>query len=109
MPVAEVLFHRLKLRIVKRTKTGPSTDIEVLEKLAAEHAVPRLILELAACGEVPIHFLQSDDVGLERLERLRNPSEVRSTVDTHAKVNGVRDDAHDRHAYGLSGALVRDV
>ncbi len=42
----EVLFTRLELPVVKRTKTGPSTDASVLEELAAEgHAVPRLMLE----------------------------------------------------------------
>jgi len=43
--LGEVLFNRLNLRVVKRTKTGPSTDVEVLEKLANEHPVPKLILE----------------------------------------------------------------
>ena len=32
--LAEVLFTRLGLPVQKRTKSGPSTDIEVLEKLA---------------------------------------------------------------------------
>jgi DNA polymerase-1 len=41
----DLLFNRLKLGIVKRTKTGPSTDVEVLEKLAVKHPVPKLILE----------------------------------------------------------------
>ncbi|MBT8402219.1 MAG: DNA polymerase I, partial [Gemmatimonadetes bacterium] len=42
----DVLFTRLELPILKRTKTGPSTDASVLEELAAEgHAVPRLMLE----------------------------------------------------------------
>jgi len=43
--LADVLFTKLKLKIVKRTKTGNSTDAEVLERLAAEHPVPRLLLE----------------------------------------------------------------
>lgn len=43
--LADVLFNRLKLRPGKKTKTGFSTDVEVLEKLAGEHAVPKLILE----------------------------------------------------------------
>jgi len=43
--LAEVLFSKLGLRVIKRNKTGPSTDVEVLEKLAADHKVPRLILE----------------------------------------------------------------
>jgi DNA polymerase-1 len=41
-----VLFERLKLPVQKRTKTGASTDVEVLEQLAAMgHEVPRLLME----------------------------------------------------------------
>ncbi len=41
-----VLFERLKLPVQKRTKTGASTDVEVLEQLAAQGAeVPRLLIE----------------------------------------------------------------
>jgi DNA polymerase-1 len=41
-----VLFERLKLPVQKRTKTGASTDVEVLEQLAAQgHEVPRLLIE----------------------------------------------------------------
>jgi DNA polymerase I len=43
--LADVLFNRLGLGILKRNKTGPSTDVEVLEKLSLEHRCPRLILE----------------------------------------------------------------
>lgn len=42
----EVLFDRLELPVLKKTKTGPSTDASVLEELAADgHEVPRLMLE----------------------------------------------------------------
>lgn len=41
----EVLFHRLRLPAVKRTKTGMSTDSEVLEELAPLHPLPQRILE----------------------------------------------------------------
>jgi DNA polymerase-1 len=42
----EILFERLELPVIKRTKTGPSTDASVLEELAAEgHEVPRRMLE----------------------------------------------------------------
>lgn len=43
--LGEVLFERLKLKTFKKTKTGYSTDVNVLEALADEHAVPKLILE----------------------------------------------------------------
>jgi DNA polymerase-1 len=42
----EVLFDELELPVLKRTKTGPSTDAGVLEELAAMgHDVPRLLIE----------------------------------------------------------------
>src|SRR5690606_15648433 len=41
----QILFEELKLPIVKRTKTGPSTDVEVLEKLAHRHELPAKIIE----------------------------------------------------------------
>ncbi len=38
--VAEILFERLGLPIVERTKTGPSTSARVLGELAVHHAFP---------------------------------------------------------------------
>jgi len=43
--VRTVLFDELALPVVKRTKTGPSTDAEVLEELAPLHPLPALLLE----------------------------------------------------------------
>ncbi len=42
----EVLFERLKLPVIKRTKTGPSTDVTVLEELAEQgYALPTLLMK----------------------------------------------------------------
>ncbi len=42
----QILFERLGLPVLKKTKTGASTDASVLEELAGEgHEVPRLLLE----------------------------------------------------------------
>lgn len=35
----DILFGKLQLPIIKKTKTGPSTDITVLEELAAHHPI----------------------------------------------------------------------
>ncbi len=43
--LGEVMFDRLKLRAVKKTKTGFSTDVEVLERLSLDHPLPKLMLE----------------------------------------------------------------
>jgi DNA polymerase-1 len=44
--LASVLFEKHQLPVLKKTKTGPSTDADVLEQLATMgHELPRLILE----------------------------------------------------------------
>ncbi|MGE5279722.1 MAG: DNA polymerase I [Deltaproteobacteria bacterium] len=43
--LSEVLFQRLKLPVVKKTKTGFSTDEEVLTRLARQHELPQALLE----------------------------------------------------------------
>lgn len=43
--LATVLFEELKLPGVKKTKSGQSTDMEVLEKLAEIHPLPAKIIE----------------------------------------------------------------
>ncbi len=42
--LAEILFEKLGLRKVKKTKTGSSTDQQVLETLASAHPLPKLVL-----------------------------------------------------------------
>ncbi|MFH1863112.1 MAG: DNA polymerase I [bacterium] len=43
--LAHILFDKLQLKPIKRTKTGYSTDVEVLEKLAPLDPLPRTLLE----------------------------------------------------------------
>jgi len=40
-----VLFEKLKLPVIRRSKTGPSTDEEVLRALSGKHKLPALLLE----------------------------------------------------------------
>ena len=52
--LAEILFDKLKLPVLKRTGTSraPSTAVEVLEELALGHDMPRLILEWRALAKL---------------------------------------------------------
>ncbi|MEW9899586.1 DNA polymerase I [Chitinivorax sp. PXF-14] len=44
--IGEILFERLQLPVIKKTPKGaPSTDEDVLEKLAHDYPLPKLILE----------------------------------------------------------------
>ncbi|MFQ5673193.1 MAG: DNA polymerase I [Nitrospinales bacterium] len=42
--LAPILFEKLNLPVVKKTKTGYSTDVSVLEELASRHDLPKKIL-----------------------------------------------------------------
>lgn len=41
----QILFDKLKLKPLRKTKTGYSTDVDVLEELAREHPLPKKVLE----------------------------------------------------------------
>lgn len=69
-----VLFESLNLPVIKRTKTGPSTDQSVLEELADEHPLPRLILEYR-------HFAKLKSTYVDALPLLVHPKTGR--VHTH--------------------------
>ena len=44
--LGEILFDRMKLPIIKKTATGqPSTDEEVLQELALDYPLPKILLE----------------------------------------------------------------
>jgi DNA polymerase-1 len=57
--LGDVLFNRLGLKIVKKTKTGASTDAEVLEKLSLEHPVPKLVLEYRSLVKLKNTYLDN--------------------------------------------------
>lgn len=50
--VSDILFNRLSLPLVKKTKTQASTDSMVLEKLADIHPLPKVLLEHRLCSKL---------------------------------------------------------
>jgi len=62
----EVLFERLKLPPVKKTKTGYSTDEEVLNRLASKHSLPKALLEYRELAKLKSTYLDA-------LPKLINP------------------------------------
>ena len=63
----ELLFEKLELPVVRKTKTGPSTDESVLSELAAQgHQIPRLILEYRELDKL-------DGTYVSKLPALVNP------------------------------------
>jgi DNA polymerase-1 len=54
-----ILFEKLKLPVVKKTKTGPSTDVTVLETLALEHELPKYLLEYREYSKLKSTYLDA--------------------------------------------------
>jgi DNA polymerase-1 len=51
--ICEILFERMKLPVLKKTATGaPSTDEDVLQELAADYPLPKLLLEHRALSKL---------------------------------------------------------
>ncbi len=57
--LAEILFVQLKLPAVKKTKTGYSTDVSVLEKLAEDYDLPRKLLEYREKSKLKSTYLDA--------------------------------------------------
>jgi DNA polymerase I len=51
--ICEILFTRMKLPVLKKTATGsPSTDEDVLQQLAADYPLPKILLEHRALAKL---------------------------------------------------------
>ncbi len=57
--LSHVLFEKLKLPIIKRTKTGISTDESVLRKLASTHPAIWLILEYRTLSKLKSTYIDA--------------------------------------------------
>lgn len=56
--LGEVLFDKLGLPVIKKTKTGYSTDAEVLEKLAPYHEIVQHILEYRSIAKLQSTYVE---------------------------------------------------
>jgi DNA polymerase I len=57
--LASILFDELGLPVIKRTKTGPSTDAEVLAELAAIHPLPARLIEYRQATKLKNTYLDA--------------------------------------------------
>jgi len=57
--LSEILFTQLKLPIIKRTKTGASTDVEVLEYLATLHPLPERLLRYRELSKLQSTYVEA--------------------------------------------------
>ena len=53
-----ILFEKIKLPVIKKTKSGYSTDVDVLEKLKKEHPIIEKILEYRQLGKLNSTYVE---------------------------------------------------
>ncbi|MBM9605473.1 DNA polymerase I [Desulfopila inferna] len=56
--LGEILFEKLQLPSGRKTKTGYSTDVKVLEKLALKHALPAKIVEYRTVAKLQSTYVE---------------------------------------------------
>ena len=69
--LAEILFDKLKLPVVKKTAQGaPSTNEDVLQKLAEDYPLPKVILDYRSMAKLKSTYT-------DKLPRMVNPATLR--------------------------------
>ena len=57
--LGKILFEKLALPGPKRTKTGYATDVKVLTRLAADHPLPRLVLDYRSLAKLLSTYVEA--------------------------------------------------
>ena len=80
--LSSILFDKLNLPVIKKTKTGFSTDAEVLETLAEQHEIVRMILLYRTLMKLKSTYLQ----GLQKV--VGEDGKVHTTYNQTVTVTG---------------------
>jgi DNA polymerase-1 len=66
--IGEIFFERMKLPVIKKTPSGaPSTDEEVLQKLAEDYPLPKILLDYRSVSKLKSTYT-------DKLPRMVNPN-----------------------------------
>lgn len=83
--LGEVLFEKLKLTVKKKTKTGYSTDVDVLEKIKHEHPVIEKILEYRQLVKLNSTYVEGLIPYIDETSRIH--SKFHQTVTTTGRIS----------------------
>ena len=106
--LAGVLFERLQLPVLKKTKSGPSTAVEVLDRLAEEHPLPAKILEYRSLSKLVSTYL----VALPRLvnrQTGRVHTSYNQAVTATGRLSSSDPNLQNIPIRGVDGAVIRQA
>lgn len=105
--LGELLFDELGLPVVKKTKTGYSTDIEVLEKLKDKHPLIPLIIEQRQIAKLNSTYVK----GLLKLadDECRIHSTFNQTITTTGRISSSSPNLQNIPVKTEEGRVIRKV
>lgn len=84
--LGEILFEELKLPVIKKTKTGYSTNAEVLEKLKGDHSIIEQILEYRTIAKLSSTYIKGFK-GIIDKEHHKLYSSFHQTITTTGRIS----------------------
>ncbi|MCF6465393.1 DNA polymerase I [Clostridium sp. Cult2] len=84
--MGEILFDELNLPVIKKTKTGYSTDAEVLDKLKGQHEIIEKILKYRQMGKLKSTYIDGL-INVVNLETSKIHSSFNQTVTNTGRIS----------------------
>jgi DNA polymerase-1 len=100
-----VLFEKLQLPVGKKTKTGYSTDTEVLEKLSKEHEIAKFIIEYRELAKLKNTYLEALPLLVDKEQRIH--TSFNQTVTTTGRLSSTNPNLQNIPIRTPRGQLVR--
>lgn len=106
--LGHVLFEKLNLPVLKKTKTGYSTNIEVLEKLKDHHPIIPLIIELRQVSKLNSTYVKGFVTLIDRKEN-KIHSTFNQTITTTGRISSSNPNLQNIPVRTNEGRIIRKV
>ncbi len=106
--IAEIFFEKLKYPIIKKTKTGISTDHDVLERLAEEYEIPRKLLEYRTLTKLKSTYLDTLPTAVSKKTGLIHTS-FNQTIAATGRLSSTDPNLQNIPIKGQYGTLIRST
>ena len=106
--LGHVLFEKLNLPVIKKTKTGYSTNIEVLEKLKDHHPIIPLIIELRQVSKLNSTYVKGFVTLIDRKED-KIHSTFNQTITTTGRISSSNPNLQNIPVRTNEGRIIRKV
>ena len=101
-------FEKLNLPVLKKTKTGYSTNIEVLEKLTDHHPIIPLIIELRQVSKLNSTYVKGFVTLIDRKEN-KIHSTFNQTITTTGRISSSNPNLQNIPVRTNEGRIIRQV